>query len=91
MSAATVPLTAYASPELKKVIDELAKKKHRTRSELLLIAINDLVQREAEQERMTREALQDVDNGNFISQREMEAWADSLSTDSPLPSPFTKK
>jgi len=86
-NANTVPLTAYASPELRDVVDLLAEKKKRSRSELLLIAITDLIQREAEQERMTREAMAEVDAGHVIDHQSVQAWADSLSSDNPLPVP----
>lgn len=36
---------------------------------------------------MTLEALQDVDSGRVIDHQAIQAWADSLGTDKPLPSP----
>ena len=38
-------------------------------------------------DRLTHEALADVDAGHVIDQQAIHAWADSLSTDSPLPVP----
>jgi len=37
--------------------------------------------------KMTLEALADVDAGRVIDHQNVQAWADSLATDSPLPSP----
>jgi len=39
--------------------------------------MNDLI--------LTLEALADVDAGNVIDHQAIQAWADSLDTDSPLP------
>ena len=36
---------------------------------------------------MTLEALDDVDAGRVIDHRAIQAWADSLGTDAPLPPP----
>lgn len=38
-------------------------------------------------ERLTCEALADVDAGRVIDHQAVQAWADSLSTDTPLPAP----
>lgn len=40
-----------------------------------------------ELERLTREALADVDAGRVINHQAVQAWADSLDTDKPLPRP----
>jgi len=42
---------------------------------------------EEERSRLTREALTDVDAGRVIDHQAVQAWADSLSTDTPLPVP----
>jgi predicted transcriptional regulator len=36
---------------------------------------------------MTLEAMEDVDAGRVIDHQAMQAWADSLGTDTPLPPP----
>jgi hypothetical protein len=38
--------------------------------------------------RLTLEALVDVDSGRFIDQQALQAWADSLEQDEPLPVPY---
>jgi predicted transcriptional regulator len=45
------------------------------------------VDQEEERHRMTLQALDDVDAGRLIDHRAILAWADSLSTDTPLPPP----
>jgi hypothetical protein len=40
-----------------------------------------------EAERLTREAMVDVDANNVIDDAAVQAWADSLDTDRPLPAP----
>ena len=43
--------------------------------------------REEERSRLTLEALDDVTSGQVIDHQAVQAWADSLSTDNPLPVP----
>lgn len=47
------------------------------------------VEQEEERNRLTREALSDVDTDtdSVIDQRVIQAWTDSLSSDAPLPVP----
>jgi predicted transcriptional regulator len=45
------------------------------------------VDQEEERHRMTPEALDDVDAGRVIDHQSIQAWADSLGTDKPLPPP----
>ncbi len=40
-----------------------------------------------ERDRLTREALADVDAGRVIDHQVVQAWADRLGTDSPRPLP----
>lgn len=42
---------------------------------------------QAERSRLTREALADVEAGRVIDQQAVQGWAESLSTDTPLPVP----
>jgi predicted transcriptional regulator len=45
------------------------------------------IDQEEERSRMTRAALDDVDAGLVIDHQAVQAWADSLSSDTPLPAP----
>lgn len=42
------------------------------------------------QERLTREAMADVDTGRVADHAAVLAWAESLSTHCPLPAPYPK-
>jgi predicted transcriptional regulator len=50
-------------------------------------ALSAWLQQQEERERLTREALADVDAGRVIDHQAVQAWADSLSTDAPQPVP----
>jgi len=40
---------------------------------------------------LTIEAMDDIDNGNFVEHQDVLAWANRLGTASPLPLPVPKK
>lgn len=50
-------------------------------------ALSAWIDQEEERNRLTREALTDVDVGLDIDHQAVQEWADSLSTDDPLPVP----
>jgi len=50
-------------------------------------ALSAWVAQEEERDRLTQEALADVDAGRVIDHQAVQAWADSLDTDQPLPLP----
>mgnify|MGYP006943079728 CR=1 FL=1 len=50
-------------------------------------ALSAWIDQEEERSRLTREALADVDVGSVIDHQAVQAWANSLGTDSPLPMP----
>lgn len=54
---------------------------------MLKQALDAWVDQEEERHRMTLEALDDVDAGCVVDHQAVQAWADSLSTGMPLPSP----
>jgi predicted transcriptional regulator len=45
------------------------------------------VDQEEERSRLTLEAMADVDAGRVIDHQSVQAWADSLDSDNPLPVP----
>ena len=45
------------------------------------------IDQEEERDRLTREALADVDTGRIIDHQAVQAWADRLNTDQALPIP----
>jgi hypothetical protein len=44
-----------------------------------------------EQDRLTHEALADVKTDRVVNHQSVQAWADSLDADEPLPVPSTEK
>jgi predicted transcriptional regulator len=85
--AETKVLTAHVPLPLAEQIDRLAAKLDRSRSWIVKQALTDWIEQEEERDRLTREALAEVDAGTVIDHQAVQAWADSLGTDAPLPVP----
>jgi predicted transcriptional regulator len=85
--AATKVLTAHVPRELADKIDQMATRMERSRGWIVKQALADWVDLEEERSRLTREAMADVDAGRVIDHQSVQAWAESLSTDNPLPVP----
>jgi predicted transcriptional regulator len=83
----TKVLTAHVPIPLADKVDQLAARLERSRGWIIKQALSAWVDQEEERSRLTREAMADVDTGNVIDHQAMQAWADSLGTDSPLPPP----
>lgn len=87
VSAATRVLTAHVPVDLADHVDALAARIERSRGWIVKQALAAWIDQEEERHTLTLEALADVDAGRVIDQRAIQAWAESLSTDSPLPPP----
>ncbi|MHC8409532.1 CopG family ribbon-helix-helix protein [Pseudomonas sp. Hz4] len=85
---ATKVLTAHVPLELADKVDQMAARMERSRGWIVKQALADWVDLEEERSRLTREAMADVDAGRVIDHQSVQAWADSLSTDKPLPVPY---
>ena len=83
----TKVLTAHVPLPLAERVDQLAAKLERSRGWIVKQALAAWVDQEEERSRLTREALVDVDAGLVIDHQAVQAWADSLSTNKPLPVP----
>jgi predicted transcriptional regulator len=68
-------------------VDQLADRLDRSRGWIMKQALASWIAQEEERDRLTLEALADVDAGRVIDHQAVQAWADSLSTDQPLPKP----
>jgi len=68
-------------------IDDLAQRLERSKAWIVKQALTAWIELEEERRRLTLEALADVDAVNVIDHQAIQAWADSLDTDSPLPIP----
>lgn len=80
-------LTAHVPLPLAKKVDRIASRLERSRGWIMKQALSAWVEQEEERSRLTQEALADVDAGRVIEHHAVMAWADSLSTDTPLPIP----
>lgn len=83
-------LTAHVPVELAERIDERAKRIDRPRGWIVKQALAAWIDDEDERDRLTREAMADVRAGQFVQDADVQAWLDSLDTDSPLPMPQSK-
>ena len=83
----TKVLTAHVPLPLADKVDQLAARLDRSRGWVVKQALTAWIEQEEERSRLTREALADVDAGRVIDQQTVQAWAESLGTDQPLPVP----
>jgi predicted transcriptional regulator len=83
----TKVLTAHVPLALADKIDQMATRLERSRGWIVKEALTAWIEQEEERDRLTREALADVDAGRVIDHQAVLAWADSLSGDVPAPVP----
>ena len=83
----TKVLTAHVKLPLAHKIDKLAAQLDRPRAWMVKQALTAWVSEEEERHRLTLEGMADVTAGRMVDQADVEAWADSLATGSPLPIP----
>ncbi|MBK6639294.1 MAG: ribbon-helix-helix protein, CopG family [Rhodocyclaceae bacterium] len=79
--------TAHVPLQLAEKVDQLAARLERSRGWIVKQALAAWIDQEEERTRLTHEALADVDAGRVIDHQAVQAWADSLSSDQPLPVP----
>lgn len=80
-------LTAHIPMEMAEQIDQIASKLERSKNWIVKQALSAWIDQEALRDKLTLEALSDVDAGKFVSHQSMQAWADSLNSNTPLPTP----
>lgn len=85
--AKTKVFTAHVPIPLAEKVDQMAARLDRSRGWVMKQALSAWVDQEEEHSRLTREALADVDAGSVIDHQAVQVWAESLSTDKPLPVP----
>jgi predicted transcriptional regulator len=83
----TKVLTAHVPIPLAEKIDQIAARMERSRGWIVKQALSDWVDQEEDRRRMTLEGMTDVEAGQVIDHQSVQAWAESLSTDKPLPMP----
>ncbi|MBV2159272.1 CopG family ribbon-helix-helix protein [Achromobacter denitrificans] len=85
--AATKVLTAHLPLPLADKVDQMAARLERSRGWIMKQALSAWIAQEEERDRLTQEALADVDAGLVLDHQAVQAWADSLGADQPLPAP----
>ncbi len=83
----TKVITAHIPLPLAEKVDQFATRLERSRGWIMKQALTAWIAQEEERRRLTMEALDDVDAGRVIDHQAVQAWADSLDTDKPLPVP----
>jgi predicted transcriptional regulator len=78
-------VNAHVPIEPAERVDEIAGRLERSKNWIVKQALSDWIDQEEERSRLTREALADVDAGRVIDHQAVHKWAESLSTNKPLP------
>lgn len=80
-------MTAHVPVSMADKVGLIAQRLERSKGWIVKQALADWIAREDERDRLTHEALADVDAGQVIDHQAVLAWADSLDSDQPLPHP----
>jgi predicted transcriptional regulator len=80
-------VTSHLPVELMEKVDRMAEALERPKSWIVKQALLDWVEREELKDRLTREALAEVDQGLAVEHDAVLRWAASLGSDNPLPVP----
>jgi len=83
----TKALTAHVPVPLVEKVDSIAARMDRSRGWVVKQALSAWVDQEEERQRMTLEAMADIEAGQVIDHQSVQTWAESLSTNKPLPVP----
>ncbi|MHB1326244.1 MAG: CopG family ribbon-helix-helix protein [Thermoleophilia bacterium] len=83
----TKVVTAHIPLPLAEKVDRMAARLERSRGWIVKQALAAWIDQEEERRRLTLAALADVDAGHVIDHQSVQAWADSLDSDEPLPAP----
>jgi predicted transcriptional regulator len=84
---ASQPVTAHLPVELVQKLDQYAERLERSRGWIVKEAVGAWINREAERDRLTRQALASADAGRLIDHARVEEWLDSLGSPDPEPMP----
>jgi predicted transcriptional regulator len=80
-------VTAHVPVPLAEKVDQIAARLERSRGWVVKQALAAWIDQEEERRRLTVDALAEVDAGCVIDHQAVQAWADSLDTEKPLPLP----
>jgi len=80
----TKVITAHVPLPLANKVDQMAANLDRSRGWVIKQALTAWTEQEEERNRLTLEALSDVDTGHTVDQQAVQEWANSLDSDQPL-------
>ena len=80
-------LTMRIDPDLRDWLNTEAKRQDRSASYIAKQAILDAKDRTEAKVQMIREAIEEADKGEFISEEKMTAWMESWDTPNEIPAP----
>jgi len=83
----TKVVTAHISLPLADKIEDFAQRLERPKAWIVKQALTAWVDLEEQRYRLTLEAMADVDKGNVVDHSSVQAWAESLDTNTPLSLP----
>ena len=83
----TKVITAHVPLPLAEKVENLAHRLERSKAWIMKQALAAWIDQEEERHRLTLEAMADVDDNNVIDHQSVQAWAESLSSDTPLSVP----
>ena len=83
----TKVITAHVPLPLANKVDQMAAQRDRSRGWVVKQALTAWMEQEEERNRLTLEALADVNTGSVIDQQAVQEWANSLDSDQPLKVP----
>ncbi len=83
----TKVLTAHVPLAMAEKVDQMAVRLERSRGWIMKQALSAWLAQEDERDRLTQEALADIDAGKTIEHQSVQAWSDSLSAEQQLPVP----
>lgn len=83
----TKVLTAHVPLALASKVDEIAARLDRSRGWIVRQALSSWIAEEDARDRLTREALADVDANDTISHERVRAWAEGLTARHTTPQP----
>ena len=83
----TKVLTAHIPLPLAEKVNQFATRQKRSRTWIIKQALSTWIEHEEERQRLTLEAMADVDAGRVITHQAVQERAESLGTETPLPLP----
>ena len=83
----STPISLRIDPELKRELEELARREERPLSQVAVRALRAYVKAQKERRTAIEEAMRQADEGCFISAQAIHDWMRSWDTDDELPPP----